>query len=170
MISLSFEDMASDPVGLSQPLLEQASQYEEERDSVLRQLRDGKQGLLGAAASQTGLSYARMRTLQLMKKTQQQSLADGSWIYRHVMQLRRFSMQTLPVALPVKAGLAAVIASLLAFAPGFMSIFNKNTAWAVVTVDIVMETNVGLTFSKGNDLFEAPVASCMNVRFYGSFE
>ncbi|KAG0628598.1 hypothetical protein M758_1G038400 [Ceratodon purpureus] len=169
--------MASDPVGLSQPLLEQASQYEEERDSVLRQLRDGKQGLLGAAASQTGLSYARMRTLQLMKKTQQQSLADGSWIYRHVMQLRRFSMQTLPVALPVKAGLAAVIASLLAFAPGFMSIFNKNTAWAVVTVDIVMETNVGLTFSKGlnrtlGTLMAALLALLVDVlgNYMGSYE
>lgn len=153
--------MASDPVGLSQPLLEQASQYEKERDCVLQQLRDGKQGLLAAASSQTGLSYARMRTLQLKKKMQQQSEADGSWMHRRVMQLRRFSRETLPATLPVKAGVAAVIASLLAFAPGILSIFNKNAAWAVVTVDIVMESNVGLTFSKGNEIFEAPVTSCV---------
>ena len=144
--------MAGDAVGLSQPLLEQASQYERERDSVLQQLLDGKQGLLGAASAHAGLSYARARTLQL-KKQMQLSAADGSWMQWPLMLRRfspRFSRDGLPVTLAAKAGLAAVIASLLAFAPGFLSVLNKNAAWAVVTVDIVMETNVGLTFSKGN--------------------
>lgn len=154
--------MENDPV---QPLLEQTSQFEKERDSVLQQLRDGKQGLLAAAASHTGLSYGRTRSLQLKITTQQRQ----NWLHWPVaMQLRRFARDHLPVALPLKAGLAAVIASLLCFAPGFLSIFNKNSVWAVVTVDIVMESNVGLTFSKGNKIFEAPARqenSCVSREF-----
>jgi len=141
--------MASDPV--QEPLLrEQTSQYEEERDSVLQQLRDGKQGLLAAASAHTGLSYARTRSLVLSKTIRD----ERSWWHGpRALHLRRFARDHLPVTLPMKAGLAAVIASLLSFAPGFFSIFNKNSAWAVVTVDIVMESNVGLTFSKGNSIF-----------------
>lgn len=144
-----------DPTRLSEPLLEQNSQYEEDRKSLLRRLRDGRQGLLAAAASHTGLSYARTRSLLLQKKLRRQDEEDVSWLswlYWPIVQLRQFSRDKLPFTLPVKAGLAAVIASLLCFAPGFLSIFNKNGVWAVITVDIVMESNVGLTFSKGNEV------------------
>lgn len=139
-----------DPTRLSEPLLEQSSQYEEDRNNLLRRLRGGRQGLLAAAASHTGLSYARTRSLLLQKKQRtRQDEEDESWLYWPIVQLRQFARDKLPFTLPVKAGFAAVIGSLLCFAPGFLSIFNKNGVWAVITIDIVMETNVGLTFSKG---------------------
>lgn len=143
--------MADDyPTRVAEPLLEQTSQYEQERDRMLRGLRDGKQGLLAAATSQSGLSYARTRTLLLKKNRRAEDEAHESWLDWPRAQLRQFSKEKLPVLLPMKAGLAALIASLLCFAPGVLSVFNKNGVWAVITVDIVMETNVGLSFSKGN--------------------
>jgi len=139
------------PTRISAPLLEQTSQYEQERDSTLRRLRDGRQGLLAAASSHTGLSYARTRSLLLKKNRRREDEADESWLDWPKAQLRQFSREKLPFTLPLKAGLAALIASLLCFAPGVWSLFNKNGVWAVITVDIVMETNVGLSFSKGNE-------------------
>ncbi|BBN16348.1 aluminum-activated malate transporter family protein [Marchantia polymorpha subsp. ruderalis] len=50
---------------------------------------------------------------------------------------------------PAKAGLAAALCSLLCFAPPPFHIFNRNGVWAVVTADVVLEANVGLTISKG---------------------
>lgn len=141
---------ADEPTVLSERLLQQNSQYEENRKSLLRRLRDGRQGLLAAAASHTGLSYARTRSLLLKQNLQQQDEEEqDSWWYYPIAQLRQFGRENLTSLLPLKAGLAAVIGSLLCFAPGFLSIFNKNGVWAVITIDIVMETNVGLTFSKG---------------------
>lgn len=147
------------PMRLAEPLLEQTSQYEQERDSTLRRLRDGRQGLLAAASSQTGLSYARTRSLLLKKNRRRENDADESWLDWPRAQLKQFSREKLPVLLPMKAGLAALIASLLCFAPGVLSVFNKNGVWAVITVDIVMESNVGLSFSKGNGniFYTAPV-------------
>lgn len=130
--------------------MEQRSQYEEDRNNMLRGLRGGRQGLLAAAVSHTGLSYARTRSLLLQKKLRtRQDKEEESWLYWPILQLVQFSREKLSFTLPVKAGLAAVTGSLLCFAPGFLSIFNKNGAWAVITIDIVMETNVGLTLSKG---------------------
>ena len=147
---MAYRGMDDDPTRLSEPLLEQNSQYQEDRKSLLRRLRGGKQGLLSAAASHTGLSYARTRSLLLQKKLRaRRDEEDESWLYWPIVQLRQFTRDKLPFLLPMKAGLAAVIGSLLCFAPGFLSIFNKNGVWAVITIDIVMETNVGLTFSKG---------------------
>lgn len=147
------------PTRLSAPLLDQISQYEQERDRTLRQLRDGRQGLLAAASSHTGLSYARTRSLLLKKNLRRENETDESWLDWPRTQLRQFSIEKLPFLLPMKAGLAALFASLLCFAPGVWTVFNKNGVWAVITVDIVMETNVGLSFSKGNGyiFYEVPV-------------
>jgi hypothetical protein len=140
-----------EPTVLSERLLQQNSQYEENRKSLLRRLRDGRQGLLAAAASHTGLSYARTRSLLKQNLRQQDEEEQDSWWYYPIAQLHQFSRENFTSLLPLKAGLAAVIGSLLCFAPGFLSIFNKNGVWAVITIDIVMETNVGLTFSKGEE-------------------
>ena len=139
---------------LSEPFLAQNSQYEKERRSLLRRLRDGRHGLLAAAASHTGLSYARTRSLLLkmkLKKREQRSGASWGWgillwPFGKLKELEQYKSNS---TLPIKAGLAAMIAGLLCFAPGFLSVFNKNGMWGVITVDIVLEANVGLTFSKG---------------------
>ena len=137
---------------------------------MLQRLRDGRQGLLAAAASDTGLSYARTRSLLLKKRLRDHDDDDeASWWYYPILQLRQFSREKLPFTLPVKAGIAAVIGSLLCFAPGFLSVFNKNGMWAVITIDIVMETNVGLTFSKGNQISHLSCISSL-IRIASEFE
>jgi len=132
--------------GVLEPLLlaEQPGQFDRERDSVLQELRDGKRGLLG--------SYARTRSLRNNKNNNNARRYNQgpTWWHRWFaglqLRMRRFFANDVqPVALPVKAGLAAVLASLLSL----LSVFSRNSSWAVVTVDIVLETNVGLTFSKG---------------------
>jgi hypothetical protein len=149
--AISMED---DPVQLSEPFLAQNSQYEKERRSLLRRLRDGRHGLLAAAASHTGLSYARTRSLLLkMKLKKREQRSGASWGWRILLwpfgKLKELEQYKSNSTLPIKAGLAAMVAGLLCFAPGFLSVFNKNGMWAVITVDIVLEANVGLTFSKG---------------------
>lgn len=78
------------------------------------------------------------------------------WPITTLRDLEKFKS---PATLPVKAGLAAMIAGLLCFAPGFLKVMNKNGVWAVITVDIVLEANVGLTFSKGELIFRLTLVS-----------
>lgn len=120
---------------------------------MLEELRGGREGLLAAATTDTGLSYARTRSFLLRKDHRRQNEAKESWLDLLKAQLSQISWDKLPITLPVKAGLAALLASLLCFAPGVFSVFNKNGVWAVITVDIVMESNVGLSLSKGNRKF-----------------
>ncbi len=142
------------PVKLSRPLLNYstASSYE---DRSLGSSRTGNHGVLAAAAvSYRGLSYARARSLLRKRDLQHAEEAAVSllwkafmWPVTKVRELQKFKS---PVILPLKAGLAALVAGLLCFAPGFLRPLNKNGVWAVITVDIVLEMNVGLTFSKGS--------------------
>ncbi|KAH8974606.1 hypothetical protein BDL97_01G110300 [Sphagnum fallax] len=140
-------------VRLSRPLLQYSNSCEEEHKNLLGSLQTGKHGLLAAAASHTGLSYARTRSLLRQRETRKAKEPTESIIWKVLMwpiiKLKEIERFKSPVTLPVKAGLAALIAGLLCFAPGFLRPLNKNGVWAVITVDIVLETNVGLTFSKG---------------------
>ncbi|CAK9234206.1 unnamed protein product [Sphagnum troendelagicum] len=146
--------MAVESGDLSQPLLNVSKSYEEEHRNMIGSLQTGKHGLLAAAAAHTGLSYSRTRTL-LRQRQRRNASEPGTesvlwkslmWPITKIMEIERIKT---PAALPVKAGLAALLAGLLCFAPGALSPLNKNGVWAVVTADIVLETNVGLTLSKG---------------------
>jgi hypothetical protein len=142
------------PVKLSRPLLNYSttSSYE---DQSLGRLRTGKHGVLASAASHGGLSYARARSLLRKRNLQHTEEAAASLLWKAFMwpitKVRELEMFKSPLTLPFKAGLAALVAGLLCFAPGFLRPLNKNGVWAVITVDIVLEMNVGLTFSKGSE-------------------
>jgi len=146
--------MAVESGDLSKPLLNVSKSYEEEHRNMLGSLQTGEHGLLAAAAAHTGLSYARTRTL--LRQRQRRNVSEPGtesvlwkslrWPITKIMEIERIKT---PAALPLKAGLAALLAGILCFAPGALSPLNKNGVWAVVTVDIVLETNVGLTLSKG---------------------
>ncbi len=144
-------------VRLLWPLLQYSNSYEEGHKNLLGSLQTGKHELLAAAASHTGLSYARTRSLLRQRETRKAKEPTESIIWKVLMwpiiKLKEIERFKSPVTLPVKAGLAALIAGLLCFAPGFLRPLNKNGVWAVITVDIVLETNVGLTFSKGICIF-----------------
>jgi hypothetical protein len=146
--------MAVESGDLSKPLLNVSKSYEEEHRNLLASLETGKHGLLAAASAPTGLSYSRTRTL-LRQRRRRNASEPGTesvlwkslmWPITKIMEIERIKT---PAALPMKAGLAALLAGVLCFAPGAFSPLNKNGVWAVVTADIVLETNVGLTFSKG---------------------
>ncbi|KAL2612018.1 hypothetical protein R1flu_023710 [Riccia fluitans] len=73
-----------------------------------------------------------------------------SWIIGLIRRyLKRIYDEATKSAQPAKAGLAAALCSVLCFAPPPFDMFNKNGVWAVVTADVVLEANVGLTISKG---------------------
>ncbi len=142
------------PVKLSRPFLNYSttSSYE---DQLLGSSRTGNHGVLAAASSHGGLSYARARSLLRKRDLQRTEEAAASLLWKAFMwpvtKVREIEKFKTPVTLPVKAGLAALVAGLLCFAPGFLRPLNKNGVWAVITVDIVLEMNVGLTFSKGSE-------------------
>jgi hypothetical protein len=142
------------PVKLSRPFLNYSttSSYE---DQLLGSSRTGNHGVLAAASSHGGLSYARARSLLRKRDLQRTEEAAVSLLWKAFMwpvtKVREIEKFKTPVTLPLKAGLAALVAGLLCFAPGFLRPLNKNGVWAVITVDIVLEMNVGLTFSKGSE-------------------
>ncbi|CAK9215831.1 unnamed protein product [Sphagnum troendelagicum] len=163
------------PVKLSRPFLNYSttSSYE---DQLLGSSRTGNHGVLAAASSRGGLSYARARSLLRKRDLQRTEEAAASLLWKAFMwpvtKVRELEKFKTPVTLPLKAGLAALVAGLLCFAPGFLRPLNKNGVWAVITVDIVLEMNVGLTFSKGlNRTMGTSLAAALAlvVDFIGSF-
>ncbi|CAM6104511.1 unnamed protein product [Calypogeia fissa] len=113
--------------------------------------------VLAACTAAGGRGIDRQRTLWRLKtgikdgrERGETSTTLGSRLASPFVQFyHRFVEELSFLSLPAKAGLAASICSLLCFAPGPLSVLNKNGMWAVVTADVVLEANVGLTLSKG---------------------
>ncbi|CAM6099254.1 unnamed protein product [Calypogeia fissa] len=113
--------------------------------------------LLAASSGFVGQSFARQRTI-----ARRQSAIDcqdpgrayvGNILSRiaspFVEFYNRFVEEFKFFSLPAKAGLAASICSLLCFAPEPLTFLNKNGMWAVITADICIGPNVGVTLYKG---------------------
>lgn len=113
--------------------------------------------VLTASSGVAGRSYARVRTVarrQTDAESREREAASLRTILWRVISpfveiYHRFRQELKFFSFPAKAGLAASICSLLCFVPGPLSVLNKNGMWAVITADVCLETNFGLTVYKG---------------------
>lgn len=145
------------------------------RDPLLSQEQQQRQGgrtetvagrVLNACSAAGGRAYGRQRTLTRIQSTKDgrelESVSIRTRLASPVVEFyHRLVTEFNNFALPAKAGLGASLCSLLCFVPGPLSVLNKNGMWAVVTADVVLEANVGLTFSKGINRTLGTLAAAM---------
>ncbi|CAM6100914.1 unnamed protein product [Calypogeia fissa] len=133
------------------PVLEQQQEQQNQRWRT-------DESIAGRVFEVCTANYGRQRTLARLQSTKdgRRELNSASILSRIASPFAyvytQFIEELNSFSLPFKTALAASICSILCFLPGPLSFFNSNGAWAVITVDMVLEANVGLTFSQGINL------------------